>query len=361
MAPHHTQLRRLSGGQFDLLLAGALGLLATPVHLFRGEHWSVLIDLLACVAAGLATRWPQIAGVALGVTLLALLFVPSEWSSLGEYAALIPILGAGMRGQWRLRTWMTVGYGTILLALTVQDLPGNPLVLFAIGVWAALIAVLWAIGDLFAAYRKALEEAHSAALQQQRVALARDLHDTVARDLARASLRVQTALEVHGSADLEAAVAGIQQASAQLRWMLALLRDPTPNSVADVAHGALAEALAEITATLESQGFSVVSTVEGDLDAAPPALMPTLRAVIYEAGANIERHAKRGSPCAIIVSVSNNAIDAVFLNETPVDRAPAPMEGLGLAGAKERLALVGGELTTEQEGTQWITRFTIPV
>lgn len=361
MAFRQTQLARLANGRFDVLLAVVLAALATPTHWSRGEPGPAMIDLLACLAAGLTARWPRVAGVALAAVMTTLLFTPSEWSSLGEYAALIPILGTGMRGQRRARVWMIIVYGGILAALTYKDLPGDPMVVFAISVWAALIAVLWTIGNLFTANRKAQETAQNVALQQQRLAVARDLHDTVARDLSRASLRAQVALEHCPTPELNAVVTGIQQASAQLRWMLVLLRDPQPAPPTDTLHGTAAEALAEARASLEARGFTVAITIDGDLNNVPESLTPTLRAVIGESCANIERHADPAQPCAIIVSISDESIDAVFFNQTRPDRHTPRRKGVGLIGVRERLALVGGELATEQEGSQWISRVTVPV
>ena len=112
---------------------------------------------------------------------------------------------------------------------------------------------------------------------------------------------------------------------------------------------------------METHGFSVVTSIEGDLAAVPPALVPTLRAVIGEACANIERHADPSRPSVVIVSANHDSVDAMFLNETRDSHASSTATGVGLAGVSERLALVGGELATEQEGRQWITRVTIPL
>lgn len=361
MGSREAAVARLLGGWLDVLLAVTLAVLATLLHWYWGEYLVALIDLTACVAAALTVRWPRAAGAALGVALASLWFTPLEWGSMAEYAPLIPILGTGLRGQRRERLWMTIAYGSILAALTFRDMPDSPMVWFALSVWAALITLLWGIGDLFTNYRKVQDRAHAGALQQQRVELARELHDTVARDLSRASLQAQAVMEERAVPELASVVTGIQQASAQLRWMLALLRDPHPPAAADTLCGSLQEAVSEAEKTLRDRGFKVTASTEGELAEVPQALVSTLRAAIGEACANIERHADPGEPCAIVVSVGQSSIDAVFLNDarevTPTDSA----QGVGLMGLRERLAVVGGELFTEQEGSQWITRITVPL
>lgn len=112
----------------------------------------------------------------------ALLRLPTPVGTFGEYGPLIPILGCSIRGLRRERNWVSAAVLLVLTALQVHDYPG-PGYLYIFGglVWVAIIAALWLIGAGFAAAR-------SAALAEQRLILARDLHDTVARTVARVSL-----------------------------------------------------------------------------------------------------------------------------------------------------------------------------
>lgn len=64
-------------------------------------------------------------------------------------------------------------------------------------------------------------------MRGQRAAVARELHDKVARKLSRASLRVQSLMGEQDLPELEPVVTEIHQASSQLRWMLGL-RCPVP-------------------------------------------------------------------------------------------------------------------------------------
>lgn len=144
--------------------------------------------MAACLAAAFVPLLPRVAGGALAAALVILLLMPTGWPSVAEYAPLIPILGTGMRGQRRLRMIMTAGYGALLAIRSFQTAPSLALWPFIVLVWAALIGVLWGVGSLFTAYQRALAEAHAAHLQEQRLILARELHDTVARDLAAGSV-----------------------------------------------------------------------------------------------------------------------------------------------------------------------------
>lgn len=144
----------LAAGRFDALLAVLLAVLAVSLGSFREAGWVIALDVVAAALAALVARWPTVAGVGLGLLLLGYLFVPDDAPTLGEYAPLIAILGAGMRGQRRLRAWMCAGFGVVLALLTYRDYPGSPLFLFGTLVWVVLFAVLWLIGDLFTAHRR---------------------------------------------------------------------------------------------------------------------------------------------------------------------------------------------------------------
>lgn len=359
MDPDRWQRPAWLAGRFDVTLAVGLAALVLLLAVNRGDWRPAPLDLAACAAAALIPRWPRAAGTALGIALVLILFLPAG-PSLGEYAALIPILCTGMRGERRVRLWLTACYGAVLAIRSFAIADSAPwLWLVTMLVWAALIALLWAIGNLFTNYRAALEQASSAALQQQRMALARDLHDTVARDLVRASLQGQSALAAHPSAQLESAVHEIQQASTHLRWLLALLREP---HTAETEFGATStgQNLRRAADALRDHGLLVRTFVEGDLEAIPRALRPTVQAVVGEACANMERHADRAAPCAIMMNVCDDHLDAAFFNGVRADRIPAG-PGFGLEGVRERLALVGGDLVSEQDGGQWICRVSLPL
>lgn len=356
----------LLGGGLDVLLAAILAVLSFALGVQVSQPWALGLDIAMCIAAGCTVRWPKTAGVALGVLLVGYFFVPAGSVSMGEYAPLIPILGTGMRNQRSARRWMTAGYGTILVGLQYHDYPGDMRFLLGGFVWAALIAVLWLIGNAFAAFQQAQAEAHVAALAQQRVSLARDLHDTVARDLSRASLRAQLAQRSLDPVELGSVVDEIQSALAQLRVTMALLRDPQPDAASwsDELVGSPGEVLRHSTRALESAGFAASLTIDGDPDTIPSALWPTIRAAVDEATSNIERHASTSRPCALILSVDHRTIDMVFINEVQAPHGTRTGSGdlaMGLLGVRERLTPIGGELQTLQEGKQWMTHVRLPL
>ena len=87
------------------LLASLLGMLAVIGWVAgpRSAPWALLLDLAACLTAALGAFLPRTGPLAFVAVLSLYAFIPNDWLTLGELAALIPILGMGVRRQKRLR------------------------------------------------------------------------------------------------------------------------------------------------------------------------------------------------------------------------------------------------------------------
>ncbi len=353
--------RLLHGGALDLVLAAFVASLSLLVGITAGDPVGVIVDLAACVAAALAVRWPRAAGAALAAILAIYLWSPPEWAESGEYAALIPVLGTGIRNQRRERLVLTLAFWLILSVRQFLAYPEFLRGATATLVWALLFALMWLLGGSIAAFQRAEDQARIAALAQQRLAVARDLHDTVARSLARISRQAYQAASADDASQLRAIADEIGQAAGQLRWVLGSLRNSNPDA-APIAGGSLATAVRESVDQLQAHGFQVTTLIEGSLDDVPPEAGGVLADIAKEAVENIERHGAVDRPCMLMVSVDELSADLALINEVIAGGSPAgSTRPLGLLGAAERLALVGGQLQAHQEGTHWITRATVPI
>lgn len=355
-------LNVMSDGTVDIVLASLIAAMGVMLGWHLGYPLSIALDVASCVAAALTVRWPRAAGAVLAGLLATYLLVPRAWPLMGEYAPLIPILGMGMRGRRHERLVMTLVYWPILVAIQFRDYGFEVTVLFSSLMWAALIAILWLIGNVFTAYRKAQEKAREAALTQQRLSLARDLHDSLARNLAHLVLGARKAAAAGDAAALEPLADGIAEAASELRWLLGALREPDAVPALG-AGGSLATTITEVIDELTKRGFPTAVTIEGELDRVPPRAGEVLAGVTREAAANIERHGADGRPCTLVGSIDDTAVDLAFINEiaAPGRDSGSGERSMGLLGAAERLATVGGTLETRKEGRQWITRVTVPL
>ncbi len=351
--------RLLVGGTLDLVLAAFVAVLSVVGGLPAGFTLGIVVDLAACVAAALTVRWPRAAGAALAAILLIYLVAPPDWAESGEYAALIPVLGTGVRNQRRERLVLTVVYWVILsarqLAAYRDLLPGALSAL----VWAMLFTLMWLLGGAISAFRRAEEQARIAALAQQRLALARDLHDTVARSLARLSRQAHQAASAGDAEQLRPIADEIGQAAGQLRWVLGALRDSDADNTLN-SRGTLAVAVRDCLEQLRAHGFPVTASIEGSLDDVPADAGTVLAEIAKEAAANVERHGAPGRPCVLMASIDEFSADLALINEVADGGGSGSTRSFGLLGAAERLALVGGQLEARQQGTHWITRASVP-
>jgi signal transduction histidine kinase len=353
-------------GRIEFVLAGALAGLAVFVNLSTNQPRAALaLDLTVCAAAAATARWPRAAGALLAVVMIGYLIVPLQWKTMGEYSPLIVILGTGMRGQLRTRSALTAAYALALGGLTFLE--GRATSTFVLGwiVWASLIGVLWLIGNAFHTVSEAHRQARAAELVLQRQAVARELHDTVARSFTRVTMVAERARLRGGASDDDLATISDEAAKGvdELRWVMALLREPeVPVSALAAQHASVARTLADAKQALEGDGFVVSMVIEGDFDQLSADQSSVLAAVAEEAVANLSKHAAAHSPCLILARISATEAELVFSNTpTSFDEPESLEKHFGVWGMQQRLTEAGGTLKAGFEGERWLTRAILPL
>ena len=248
-------------------------------------------------------------------------------------------------------------------------------------VMAGLVAAsLWLRRrDRRAHERRLTQETAARAVAEDRLVIARELHDAVSGNLGAITVRCAVARRLETTPDgLRTALDDVETASREatdaLRRMLAVLRDenmpPTPGALAAIPAGdapvsgpgpvnSLAEALRELIDRARRTGVTVdldadAPHIGADAGAARAAAMtdglpaPTAQAaarVVAEALANTARHA---GPTRARVTLRR---EPGLLRIAVVDDGPAagwephPGAGQGLRGLHETLTALGGTLT----------------
>lgn len=209
-------------------LETTLAVLLTTVSLASsaavGLTWAVALDGVAAAAAALTVRWPRIASAALGVILPAYVLTPPSAVNLGGFAALIALLGMGMRRRYRLRLIMTCVYGPLLVTLHVLLYPGPGALLNGAALWGTLVLSAWVVGDAFIVQQHREAQSRRTAVLDERMRMSRELHDSVARAVGRASMRLDIASRESDSPELEQALSELRDTSTRLRGLLWELR-----------------------------------------------------------------------------------------------------------------------------------------
>ena len=213
--------------------------------------------------------------------------------------------------------------------------------------------------------------------EDERMALARDLHDVVAHELTLITLqtmsrrRSEDVGQLHGV--LETVEDAARSALQELRVLLQLLRneneDEHPRDVtgAGLAIGSLEHVVTSLAASLQDLSFEPDVVVTGDLEAMPTTVRGTAARILQEAVTNIIKYAPRGSRCRIEVTADDHELRLLVTNPLPWTTKPVDgtlselSSGLGLRGIAERVSLLGGRSTSGPEGGQWVLRVSLPV
>jgi signal transduction histidine kinase len=203
------------------------------------------------------------------------------------------------------------------------------------------------------------------AREEERMRLSRELHDETGQSLAAVLMELKSleaAVTESGRERLLLLRRQIEQMSHALHRVAWELR---PASLDELG-------LATVIADYVSE-WGVRSGIEADfictdarLDTLPEELRTTIYRVVQEALTNIAKHAT-GSTCISVViermatelrvTIEDNG--AGFSPELASSLGPGPAAGLGLAGMRERVALIGGKLEIESssEGTAIFVSF----
>jgi signal transduction histidine kinase len=253
-------------------------------------------------------------------------------------------------------------------------------------IWPLLLIALGAGTLLNRARRLQVEEDRSAqlAVAEERVRIARELHDIVAHGVSLMTIQIAAARRVGASKpdtateSLEAAEQTGRQTLSELEGMLAVLRG------ADASIGAAADRpgqpgegdprtplphisdLPGLIDTVRQTGRTVEYNTLGE----PPQLPASVEMIVYrlvqEALTNAVRYAGE-APIDVQLIFSPTAI-TVFVDDegpgvTAASRSNAGGSGHGLVGMQERLAAIGGTLEAgpRRPGPGWRVHASIPV
>jgi len=194
---------------------------------------------------------------------------------------------------------------------------------------------------------------------EERVDIARDLHDVVSHTLAVVGVHLNVALDAFDAEPDEAREAlRLAQdvrgrAMTDLKALVDVLR---ADGVAEPARGL--EGVDDLAAQIREAGLEVTLTEFGERSTVPAPVATAIYRVVQESLTNTVRHAHatrvvvtlRYAPASVVVDIQDDGRGA----ETMAD-------GHGIAGMRERVAALGGALTAGPGKTGFTVRATIPV
>lgn len=356
--------RKLSAGPADssrpLAWLVLLGTLLFSLMVFAGmwltvtaptglRLWQLVLGSVA-VAGAAMSRWFPLVGVALSgiATVFGWGFgVTSDPFLLASVGVLALAERNGSRWfPW----WLLVAWAGLATTALIVGSPPN-VAEFEDQMRSALLSAIilvaaWVLG---VRTRQARQEAAARARTDERLRLARDVHDELSHSLG--AIGVQAGVAAHVTALSEAELrATLQKVESQARGSLLELKsllhsERSANSETDATPFPLTDLLRETARTAERSGLDVELGVTKNVDKLPVAIRTTVHRIVQEATTNAIRHA---AASALRISVAvRGAFVEVSVSDDGVGAPGGLREGHGLTGMRERVALSSGELSIE--------------
>ncbi|MCB9411914.1 MAG: hypothetical protein H6525_03570 [Actinobacteria bacterium] len=335
-----------------------------PWEVLGGPNWPAVL-LIATIAAGCILaqrRWPTAAVLVMGVTAAAsVVWVHVSFAVAVAFGLTLYTLATE-------RGWLAggiAGMASIGVAGAIaagSDREGEGLVVLAYAVVIVLVPLLAAantrsrrayLAEVQARLRQAQAEQSAVAARavaDERVRLARDLHDVLAHSLTVVNLQVGVA--AHLVADhpdrarraLDEAREAGAAAIGELRTTLALMRGDEPESMAPVP--GLGD-IASLVASMRATGLRVEFEMNVDPDSGVGESVGLVAyRVVQEGLTNVVRHAGVQAQATVEIAVEADRL-VVIVADTGGAPMPSAGSGLGLTGLAERCRRLGGEFTSE--------------
>ncbi len=336
-----------------------------------------LTTVLACVvavgAAAALRRWrPLGSAVAVFGAWVVIVFVAGQLTIANLAGFQVMLLGLLVTYTAAAILRPPLGLGVLVLGLIGAELTElgsrelwNNLVLATLGLTTA-----WAVGyavSRYRAYAAALREHQAdtlkAELAEERIRLARELHDVIAHSMAVVNVQAGYGRFAPGKA--EEALAAIQSVSrdalTEMRGLLTVLREGGVGG-GEAVPLAPAPGLAEVdklVATSAEAGVAVQLRVQGPARELSAGLELSAFRIVQEALTNVVKHAHTGAARVLI----EYRADALVLEVVDGGRGRGDGGGgHGLVGMAERVGLYGGTLEAGPlPGGGWRVRALLPV
>jgi signal transduction histidine kinase len=291
-------------------------------------------------------RWPVgvLLAAAAGLIGYYILDFPPVGLALPLGAALF---SAAQAGRWRAAA--AVGAALVVVSTVARAMTGETtayLLGYELPITVAVMGAAIAFGDglrsrrrFAAAVRAAADADREHQVEQDRLRVARDVHDVLAHTMSVVSLHADVAAESLDAADVAAARTALghiraasSDAGRELRRTVGLLREPCGG----------VHRLPELAQVSGTAGVPVRIRVQGARRRLPPRVDEVVYRVVQEAVTNARRHA-RPDRVDVLVDYAPRQVRVVVADDGPATGA-AGGGGQGLTGMRERVSALGGRL-----------------
>ncbi|MEU6609530.1 histidine kinase [Streptomyces shenzhenensis] len=328
------------------------------------DPWPARILALVCGAAVLKARsHPRAALLVTGAAAAVL----TGLGHLPSPLLLAPVMAAlyWLAALTDSATTGRYGYPTmaVLVATSLSAAPlGDDFMLRSMGTMLWLLLPL-SLGSLSRYRRAYLESAQARAahaehtreeeaqlrVTQERMRIARELHDAVAHHMALANAQAGTAAHLAATRPEQARkiladlVGTTSSALLELRATVGVLRQTGAPQADPLEPTPGLDRLPELVAACESAGLTVTVTTEGEPRRLSPGVDLTAYRIVQEALTNAKKHASNHT-ARVRLTYTHACLLITVTNDGPAVAPPVLGGGYGLMGMRERAHSVGGDL-----------------
>ena len=264
-------------------------------------------------------------------------------------------------GRWTRGAAVWVGVVFVLTYIVVfvvgdANAQGTSVELGDIGFGTLFVGTPWAAGVAIRLRRereRTLVVESEQAIARERARIARELHDVVSHAISVTVLQARGGRAMIGR-DEEAvrdALDAIEQtntaALSDMRRLLAVLRDT--DSGAGDGRAAPQPSLANLERLVEQvrrAGLPVDLSITGEPGPVPPGVDLSAYRIVQESLTNVMKHSGEGATATVTIAYSADDLHVTVADDGRGATAPSG-SGHGLAGIRERVAVVGGTVVAE--------------
>jgi signal transduction histidine kinase len=334
-----------------------VGLTVTFAHMQDDRAALDLLGIALLLAGPAALFWLHRATLAvLAFTLAtALLYWSLDYPRGPAFLALLVAFAAAIFHGRRVAAWLSAAAawaGVLWLPVLAGD-AAAPALGKAVGL-AAWVLVLGTGVELLAFHKERKQEAERARRQeeiaragQERLRIARELHDVLAHNVSLINVQAGTALHLLDKQPERArpALEAIKDASSEtlreVRSVLGILRGPGEEPPRSPAAGT--GGVEELISRTAAAGIAVESEVHGEPRSLPASVDLAVYRILQEALTNVARHAHPASATVRLTFGDEHV--TLEVEDDGAANGAGPVAGNGIAGMRERVAALGGDFS----------------
>ncbi|MGE0027286.1 MAG: sensor histidine kinase [Thermoleophilia bacterium] len=372
-----TRLRRLLAWlprPRDWIIPAALAIAIEAEIAFGAIHGPVVLAAVCGAVGALSLAWRGrapipvaiIAALALCIPLLA--GVPGNDGVFSVFPILFAMFALGQASQADPGA-RRAGYATIVavIALAWTTSIAEAGLAHADYIYIGAFAVApYLFGRAVGASRRDSERNARRAVAEERLRIARELHDVISHSVSLMGIQAGAARTVlpSGLDDVEVTLRSIESTAREtldeMRRLLGVMREGDEDGAARAPQPGVG-AIQDLVARTRESGVPVRLTRDGEMGDVPPGPELVAFRIVQEALTNVRRHAP-GSGAEVRVSRLPAALVIDVGNDLPSGAAGRPRaDGHGIIGMRERVALYDGEFAAGPRDGRFVVSATLPL